>query len=82
MVTVVTKQSHCPKISTLKTDSELYAKCKQELLTLIDEYSDNIDSENANNLGLTHLIEHEIDTENHTPVKQRPYQYYILSNRK
>ena len=54
------------------TDADLTEAQKAELQNLVNKYRD-IFALNPNELGRTSLVEHHIDTGNHSPIRQRPY---------
>ena len=55
------------------TDSSLTESEKDSLRSLIAEYRD-IFALTPDELGRTGLVKHHIDTENHPPIRQRPYR--------
>ena len=59
-------------LNKFSMNKELSAEQRQKLLSLLNKYADVI-SKNSQDLGRTNVIEHRIDTGDHSPIKSAPY---------
>ena len=75
----VLQSKHCPILLQLLQSLELPVspveldKLKEVLAEATDTFAlDDLE------LGCTNLVRHTIHTENHTPIKQRPYRTAVI----